>query len=161
MWRSNKFSEKSLRSYRRVHIGFIYKLFTLGSLANFNLFGVQKTRLLNQKATTEMGNKQSKLSLDHLNELKKKTRFQEKEITQWYKGFQKDCPKGFITKAQFLELYKQYFPFGDPIKYSSLIFKYLDLNEDGEIDFDEFMISLDISCRGSTTEKIECKRQLM
>lgn len=108
------------------------------------------------RSYSNMGNKQSKLSPEHLKELKKKTRFQEKEITQWYKGFQKDCPKGFITKPQFLELYKQYFPFGDAIKYSSLIFKYLDLNEDGEIDFDEFMMSLDISCRGSTAEKIEC-----
>jgi hypothetical protein len=31
-----------------------------------------------------------------------------------YKGFLKDCPTGKMDAVDYLKLYKQYFPFGDP-----------------------------------------------
>jgi Ca2+-binding EF-hand superfamily protein len=72
-----------------------------------------------------------------------------------YKGFQKDFPAP-ITRQEFTKLYKNYFPFGDPNKYSMYVFNHLDLNKDGLVDFVEFMTCLDISSKGTVDERLNC-----
>ncbi|KAJ2993715.1 hypothetical protein HDV02_002118 [Globomyces sp. JEL0801] len=88
-----------------------------------------------------MGGKSSKLSQEQLSTLTKTTRFTEKELQQWHRGFIKDCPKGSLQKQDFLRIYKDYFPFGD----------YVDKN--GVLDFEEFIKSIDISARGTIEER--------
>eukprot|EP00842_Homolaphlyctis_polyrhiza_P004318 jgi/Hompol1/4888/HPOL_004000-RA len=107
-----------------------------------------------------MGQTKSKLSAETLAELSQTTRFDKKELQLWHKGFIKDCPKGVMDKKDFQLIYKQYFPFGDPSKYAHYIFRLLDRNGNGELDFVEFMTALDISSRGDMDEKLEWCFQL-
>jgi len=77
-----------------------------------------------------------------------------KEIYQWYKCFYKSCPEGFISKDQLLGMYYGAFPCGDPKNFVDIAFKAIDLNNDGSITFDDFIITLDV-CKRNSNEKID------
>lgn len=102
-----------------------------------------------------MGKGQSKLSKEELQELKKATRFDRKELQQWYKGFLKDCPSGRLSKEDFQKIYKRFFPFGDPSTFSDYVFKVFDKDKNGEIDFSEFICALSVTSRGTYEEKLK------
>ena len=120
-----------------------------------------------------MGNKQSKLSPEELQELTKNTYcmsspthistlahrlflVDKKELQQWYKGFRKDCPSGQLDKAEFGRIYKQFFPFGDPGEFADYVFQVFDENKNGTIDFKEFICALSVTSRGRLDEKLKC-----
>lgn len=101
-----------------------------------------------------MGKASSKLSKEELRELKTNTYFEGKELQQWYKGFLKDCPSGHLTRDSLREVYKQFFPFGDPTTFSDLVFNIYDTDNSGTVDFKEFITALSISSRGTIDEKL-------
>ena len=80
-----------------------------------------------------MGKRQSKLDPQTTRELLRNTKFDEKELKSWYKGFLKDCPSGYLTKDQFIDMYKKVFQQGDASKLAACIFRRFDVNHDGKI----------------------------
>jgi Ca2+-binding EF-hand superfamily protein len=77
-------------------------------------------------------------------------------LIERYKAFIKDCPSGLLDKGDFLKIYKQYFPFGDPTTFSEYVFNVLDKKRKGVIDFRQFILSLSLAARGDQDEKILC-----
>ncbi|ORX38794.1 EF-hand, partial [Piromyces finnis] len=73
---------------------------------------------------------------------------------QRYKCFYKSCPEGFISKDQLLSMYYGAFPDGDPKNFVDIAYRAIDLNNDGSITFDDFIITLDV-CKKNSTEKID------
>lgn len=102
-----------------------------------------------------MGKTASKLSKDEISSLKKSTYFDKRELQQWHKGFLRDCPNGQLTNSEFLKIYKQFFPFGDPTDFVAIIFKLFDNDNSGSVDFSEFIVVLSITSRGSKSEKLQ------
>jgi Ca2+-binding EF-hand superfamily protein len=70
----------------------------------------------------------------------------------WHKGFQKDFPSGEVDKSQFIQMYRTLFPNGNAEKFSQNMFRILDTNNSGTIDFREFMLALHLTTNG-TPEK--------
>lgn len=74
---------------------------------------------------------------------------------EWYKAFQKDCPNGSLTLADFQYIYRQYFPTGDSTYFATQMFHKFDLDGDGMVSFRDFMIALHMTSKQPAKEKID------
>ena len=86
--------------------------------------------------------------------LEKNTRFTNKELMAWYKDFVNDFPNGYVTFDQFKAEYKLHFPDGDPEEFSKLMFKAFDTNNDGTINYREFIAGLNITTANNVEDKL-------
>jgi len=102
-----------------------------------------------------MGCKQSKLTQEEISELVKKTGFNAKEIREWHRGFLRDCPSGKLNKEEFQNVYANFFPNGDARNFAAHVFRTYDKNNDGSIDFKEFLYALSVTSHGSMEEKLK------
>ncbi|KAI6173146.1 hypothetical protein M3Y98_01050800 [Aphelenchoides besseyi] len=96
-----------------------------------------------------------KLTPEELDELETRTYFTRKELRKWYKDFIRDCPSGELKLEEFQNIYKQFFPNGDPSKFAAFVFNVFDDNRDGHISFKEFIAALSITSRGTLDEKLD------
>ena len=101
-----------------------------------------------------MGNRKTKLKKEELDELMEGTRFTQKEIEDWYKGFMKSCPSGFVSTTDFQDMYSDFFE-GDASEFANHVFRTFDSDKSGFIDFKEFLYSLSVTSRGNLEEKLE------
>lgn len=46
-------------------------------------------------------------------------------------GFYKDCPDGYLTQKQFVQMYNQAFPDGDATQYAKRVFVTFDTDNSG------------------------------
>ncbi|XP_038581183.1 recoverin-like [Micropterus salmoides] len=103
-----------------------------------------------------MGNSKSgAVSKEILEDLKLNTKFTETEIAQWYENFKKQCPTGRISKEEFQSIYSKFFPESDAHTYAQHVFRSFDTNDDGTLDFKEYIIALHMTSTGKTTRKLE------
>ncbi|XP_053552561.1 recoverin [Bombina bombina] len=103
-----------------------------------------------------MGNSKSgALSKEILEELKLNTKFTQDELCTWYQSFLKECPSGRISKQQFENIYAKFFPNADPKEYAHHVFRSFDANNDGTLDFKEYMIALHMTSSGKADQKLE------
>lgn len=102
-----------------------------------------------------MGKPNSKLAPKELSDLNLQTNFSEEELQQWYKGFIKECPNGSLTMPEFKKIYSDFFPRGDATSFAEYVFNAFDENQDGTLNFREFMCALSVSTRGSLDQKIQ------
>lgn len=107
-----------------------------------------------------MGAKASKLSKDDLTSLKQSTYFDRREIQQWHKGFLREFPQGQLSREDFVRVYKQFFPFGEPDEFANHLFRVFDKDNNGAIDFKEFITVLSTTSRGTLEEKLVWAFQL-
>ena len=87
--------------------------------------------------------------------LTKNTQYTEKEIRDWYKGFQQDCPDGKLTKKKFLEIYSLFFSSGSPQEFCEHVYRTFDSDGDGYIDFKEFLLAVGITTGSDPREKLK------
>ncbi|XP_030645003.1 recoverin 3 [Chanos chanos] len=103
-----------------------------------------------------MGNaKSGVVSREILDDLKVSTKFSEAEITEWYENFQKQCPSGRITLSDFEEIYGRFFPDSDAKTYAQHVFRSFDTNDDGTLDFKEYIVALHMTSSGKMALKLE------
>ncbi|XP_027004527.1 recoverin 2 [Tachysurus fulvidraco] len=103
-----------------------------------------------------MGNsKSSAMSKEILKDLKISTNFSEDELSQWYENFQKQCPSGRIAPDDFEKIYERFFPDSDATTYAKHVFRSFDTNDDGTLDFKEYIIALHMTSGGKTERKLE------
>ncbi len=106
---------------------------------------------------------QQKLSEEQIEQLLK-TRFSRSEILGWHRIFIEKCGASgdtsssfliaCINKQLFIDYFNQLHPNGDVTRLTETFFRTYDLNNDGTIDFMEFMNAVSIIRRGDLTEKL-------
>ncbi|KAM9823745.1 recoverin-like [Neosynchiropus ocellatus] len=103
-----------------------------------------------------MGNaKSGAMSKQILEDLKLNTKFTETELVQWYENFQRQCPTGQISQEEFQTIYTKFFPESDANTYAQHAFRSFDTNEDGTLDFKEYIVALHMTSTGTATRKLE------
>jgi Ca2+-binding EF-hand superfamily protein len=104
-----------------------------------------------------MGCTNSKLPDHELEELLKLTYFDEKRLQRGYRCFMGVCPDGKMDLIKFKRFYKGLYPSGDPSQFASYVFKVIDTDDDGYINFKEFICFMSTASLGEVDEQIECK----
>jgi len=75
-------------------------------------------------------------------------------IDEWYEGFIKDNPNGKLTPETFVAFYSKMFPSPTTDKLAAHLFRGIDCNRDGYVDFTEWYIGLDTTRYGTPEAKL-------
>ena len=82
------------------------------------------------------------------------TKFDEKDILRWFKGFRKDCPSGHLSKVHLSKLFMKVFPEGNGGVFSNNIFRVFDKDKNGYMEFHEFLMALDVTTCKTGEDKL-------
>ncbi|XP_061299425.1 recoverin [Pezoporus flaviventris] len=103
-----------------------------------------------------MGTARSRaLSRELLEELQASTRYSEEELRAWHERFRRQCPDGRISREDFERLYGAFFPGSEARGYARHVFRSLDANGDGSLDFREYVLALHLTAPGRARLKLE------
>jgi len=94
------------------------------------------------------------LNAEDLDYIANHTAVSREEVEQSHKNFLEAHPDGKITKSDFRKMMQACYPSTDTEKLESHIFRMYDTNEDGYIDFREFMIVLYTFSNGTPEENL-------
>merc|ERR1711923_656091 len=105
----------------------------------------------------KMGAQSSKdrISKADLDFLVVNTRYDEKTIQEWYRGFMVDCPDGRLDDNAFMKIYSKCFPTGNAREFCDHVFRTFDSDKNGFIDFKEFLLAIDVTSSGCPEEKLK------
>ncbi|KAH9418284.1 Kv channel-interacting protein 4-like [Dermatophagoides pteronyssinus] len=94
---------------------------------------------------------------DGLDALCQMTHYNKKELKLIYQGFKQECPNGYCSEEEFVNIFSKYFPQGDATKYAHFVFNTLRPMCDpqyGCLDFGQFIKALSTLSRGTLKEKL-------
>lgn len=76
------------------------------------------------------------------------TKFSDVEILNWFKGFRKEVPNGHLSKSHLTNLFRKVFEDGNAQTFTNHIFRIFDKDNNGFLDFKEFLMAIDVtSCQ--------------
>ncbi|KAJ1350426.1 hypothetical protein KIN20_006214 [Parelaphostrongylus tenuis] len=90
-----------------------------------------------------------------LEKVVEETHFSKNEVRSIYRAFKETSPNALINKAILREKFAELFPHGNIEHYSDLLFDTFDNDNNGAINFQEFVKALSVLCRGTIDEKLE------
>ena len=94
-------------------------------------------------------------SQDSINYIVEKTQASKEDVEAYQANFLQNYPDGKIDKSGFSDMMKMAYPDQDIDKLKDHIFRMYDANDDGKIDFKEFMIVLTVISKGTPEENLE------
>ena len=100
-----------------------------------------------------MGN--AELKPRQITDITRQTGFNEKQVKEWFKKFlQKAGGDANLSRMEFLQIYKSLYPHSDGEGLVTKVFDKFDANNNGKINFQEFISALGITTNGSTKERV-------
>ncbi|CAI4220870.1 unnamed protein product [Auanema sp. JU1783] len=94
---------------------------------------------------------------ESLEKLVETTAFTKNELKYLYQSFKQNCPRGFVTKAEFVSIFLSFFNIAnksDAKAYAEYVFNSFDGDSSGTISFSEFVSELSMFIRGSVEERL-------
>ncbi|KAM4748404.1 guanylyl cyclase inhibitory protein-like [Rhinophrynus dorsalis] len=85
----------------------------------------------------------------------RKNRDQVLELHEWYRKFVQECPSGLITLHEFRKYFCDCTAGKDSSEYAEQIFRTLDKNGDGIVDFREYVTAISMLAHGSPEDKLK------
>ncbi|KAM4619353.1 guanylyl cyclase inhibitory protein [Polymixia lowei] len=76
------------------------------------------------------------------------------ELYEWFRKFINECPSGLITLHEFRRHFCNWTVGTESAEYAEQIFRTLDNNGDGVVDFREYVMAISMLIEGSTEEKL-------
>ncbi|XP_075458939.1 guanylyl cyclase inhibitory protein-like isoform X3 [Ascaphus truei] len=77
------------------------------------------------------------------------------ELHEWYRKFVQECPSGLITLHEFRKYFCDNTVGDESSEYAEMIFRTLDNNGDGVVDFREYVTAISMLVQGSPEEKLK------
>ena len=84
------------------------------------------------------------------------TDFERDQIIRWHEEFVRKCPSNKLDKSSFVEFFKKLIPGESPSEdeFCAAVFRACDLDANGFIDFNEFLIAFWIRAKGNMRDKL-------
>ncbi|XP_072256227.1 guanylyl cyclase inhibitory protein [Pyxicephalus adspersus] len=76
------------------------------------------------------------------------------ELHEWYRKFVQECPSGLITLHEFRQFFCDFTVGKESSEYAEQIFRALDTNGDGIVDFREYVTAISMLAHGTPEEKL-------
>lgn len=102
-------------------------------------------------------------SKPNLKEMSKQTRFSVRHLEILFKSFKVDFPNGTASKAEFVQYYKKIAGVDRDPDWNDVagnLFNQCDVNQDGKVDFREYMTLLATAANGTREEQLKFAFQL-
>ncbi|XP_073327633.1 guanylyl cyclase inhibitory protein [Pagrus major] len=77
------------------------------------------------------------------------------ELYEWFRKFINECPSGLITLHEFQRHFCNGTVGSESAEYAEQIFRTLDSNRDGVVDFREYVMAISMLIDGSAVEKLQ------
>jgi len=101
-----------------------------------------------------MGNRHGKkLTRSEVNDLRRRCSFSTDHILDMHRDFVREYPSGRISRKAFMTSYQARFPHADH-EFCERLFHAHDFDDNGDVSFDEFLISLDVAINGTTEARL-------
>uniref|UniRef100_H3DH23 EF-hand domain-containing protein n=1 Tax=Tetraodon nigroviridis TaxID=99883 RepID=H3DH23_TETNG len=97
---------------------------------------------------------QTRKQIQKLSQCQRQLCFQRYNLHSDFCSDGKECPSGMVDEETFKTIYSQFFPQGDATTYAHFLFNAFDIDRNGSIRFEDFVIGLSVLLRGSITEKL-------
>ena len=94
------------------------------------------------------------MSGENLEFLKANTGYDKATIKESHEIFIKECPNGNLTPDKLIDLYTPFISKGKAEQYCDHVFRTFDTDQNGFIDFEEFVLAMYVSSDGSAKEKL-------
>ena len=95
------------------------------------------------------------LNEDDMKYIKQNTKFDENDIKNWWKTFQTDCVDGKMTPEQLRRICEMVWPEFEMEELANHLMRAFDTDDDGFVDFKEFMVGINTTAYGTEKEKIQ------
>merc|ERR1719394_1304579 len=102
---------------------------------------IDKNKKKRKKGKFRKSSRCVKLSQEDLEFLEAETKYSSDEITEWFSGFIEDNPEGTLSRVKMLEMYSSVLSVAKATMFVEQIFTKFDTDNDGTIDFKEFMLA--------------------
>ncbi|KAF8354526.1 hypothetical protein PRIPAC_96149 [Pristionchus pacificus] len=106
----------------------------------------------------EMDVQKDRYKPERMDVLMEQTHFSKCELKYLYQCFKQNCPSGYVTRDQFVAIFRQFFVMhkkSDAGPYAELVFNTFDDDGNGRISFSEFAVQLSMFNKGTLDQRID------
>jgi Ca2+-binding EF-hand superfamily protein len=98
------------------------------------------------------------LTADEVNFIRSNTELTSEQIEEWWAEFKSKCETGRLNRQEFIHFFKGLIHFDyseqDELAFCEHVFRAFDTDNDGCVDFAEFLIAFWVRCNGTLRDKL-------